>query len=57
MACTDTQTGRQTDTHTQYENITFPHTRAVIKKSQMLQRQGFLPVITDVDRRIAKTSH
>ena len=25
IACTDTQT----DTHTQYENITFPHTRAV----------------------------
>ena len=25
------QTDRQTDTHTRYENITFPHTRAVIK--------------------------
>ena len=32
FACTDTQTDRHTDTqiHRQYENITFPHTRAVI---------------------------
>ena len=36
IAQTDTQTGRQThtqtDRHRQYENITFPHTRAVITK-------------------------
>ena len=34
ITCTETQTDRQTDTQTdrQYENITFPHTRAVIKR-------------------------
>ena len=29
IARTDTQTDRHTHTQTQYENITFPHTRAV----------------------------
>ena len=31
IALTDRQTGRHTHTHTQYENITFPHTWVVIK--------------------------
>ena len=33
IACTDTHIVTQTDRHTyiQYENITFPHTQAVIK--------------------------
>ena len=31
IAQTDKQTHTHTHTHTQYENITFPHTRAVIR--------------------------
>ena len=38
---TDTLTDRQTHTHRQYENIAFPHTRAVKKPETPLILQSF----------------